>query len=205
MRLGGLGSRGGGRDLIDRTPKNIPLELGGFEVVRRKRLAPRPVRIWRRNSVTILTGAGLGAAVLGAWLAYTQPPVPVYLIGNTVRIADNSPLVAQGNVDAARVTYAGSGAAMVVVRDGQNTRGAAVAVAHGRHITGQCSMSMASDTSVTESCSFVIDYAHKLAATDTLDITQGSVWHRHYDDGSDTLIAVPPNGAVIPVPFAIGK
>ena len=57
---------------------------------------------------------------------------------------------------------------------------------------------------LSESCTFWVG-AKTLTSVDTLDVTQGSTWHRTYSDGKQVTMSVPPDGAVIPVPFPVGR
>ena len=78
-------------------------------------------------------------------------------------------------------------------------------VLHGTIITGSCRMATAS-TIVTDKCTFSLG-GTPLSATDTYDLgpTGDHNWHRQYGDGKSTLISVPTNGALIPVPFPVGR
>ena len=209
-------SRETGRpNLIDRDPQLLPVPIGGLRVVRNRRRVPALLKWWRRNLLTIVTGTGLLAGAVGAYFSLSGAPVPVYLQGGDVHIGANI-LVAQPTATPTTTTYTSPGVGALVIRwggrdaasltDGEITAGAST-VSHGKPVSGWCQTDgWAVDAAqLQEDCSFVIDTL-KVTAHDTFDLQAASPsWHRHYSDGIDATISVPSSGAVVPVPFPVGR
>src|SRR6476646_10545862 len=95
-------------DLIDRTPQNLPVGVGGFDVVRERHRTSATTKWLRRNVPRLMIAAGVLGAVFGAYLTITQPPTPVYLEGNAIHIAGN--VLKVQSESATQETFVGSGA-----------------------------------------------------------------------------------------------
>ena len=200
--------------LIDRNPQNLPMPVGGFDVFHSRR-RPSELRKWLRLrtpgflvllGVAGLVGAGRSAlgAALGAFLTITQPPTPVYLQNGNIYVAGNV-LRPVATTSGDPTTFSGNGAAVLHEHaDGSASAGGSM-VLHGAIITGSCRMTTVS-TIVMDKCTFLLGGTN-LTATDTYDLgpTGDHNWHRQYSDGRSTLISVPTDGALVPVPFAVGR
>jgi hypothetical protein len=55
-----------------------------------------------------------------------------------------------------------------------------------------------------ETCTFT-GGSEVITCVDVLDAAAGSAWQRTYADGTRVTIAVPQDGAAIPIPFPIGR
>lgn len=188
---------------IDRTPQNIPIQLGSFDVVRKSRRIPPLRKFIHRNAPTGAAILGLVVAVIGGLLSYNPPAVPVGRAGagGGIQLGD---VTLTPNPTVPNSYGGGNRPAMMVIPlpDG-TTRGVAVGFVHGRKTTGSCILRQ-SDNAVSEACIFMLgDISY--SSTDTIDVKGGAVWHRRYADGQGVSIAIPPNGSVVPVPFPIGK
>ena len=199
---------------LDRTPQSIPMPVGGFAPVRQRRRASAWARWWWRNSARTVTTVGLVAAVAGAWLALTQPPPAIGLVGGGVSVAGSvlaaapeqpsRPSTPNGTV----MAWGGGSAPAYVLNILQVPAGTLVATAAGsfggRPFPGRCSLVDHYPEAITESCTFDLAGA-RLSAEDTRPFDGNNRWARRYSDGSQTTIAVPDGGAVIPVPFPFGR
>ena len=193
-------------DLIDRNPRNIPLPTTGFAPVRQKRRPPALRKFWRRNAATMITSLGLIAALAGALVTLSQPPVPVYEYGNTIHVGSTVLTQAPGNGGQPAGSLAFTGSASYILKflpDGSE-KAAVVTDAHGEQVSGACLMSPADPARLTEHCSFTIA-GKTLTSDDVLSAAQPGYWTRTYSDGSTVRIGVPTLGSVVPVPFPIGK
>jgi hypothetical protein len=191
-------------NLIDRNPQNLPMPVGDFDVYHKSH-RPSEFRKWvRLRTPTLMVSLGLAGAIAGAFLTVSQPPTPVYLEDGNIHVAGNvlRPL-STGSGDP--TTFTGNGAAVLHENaDGSASAGGST-VYRGTIFTGSCRMQTLS-TIITDKCSFSLG-GTPVSATDTYDLgpTGDHNWHRQYSDGKSTLISVPPNGAVIPVPFPVGR
>lgn len=96
-----------------------------------------------------------------------------------------------------------SGAASLAINTsrGGTSRAGAVMTWGGLATTGQCVL-VAVASGASDACRFAIGPT-RLTAVDTFD-ARAHVWHRHYADGVDVAIAVPPGSPLIPIPFPLG-
>jgi hypothetical protein len=190
--------------LIDRNPQNLPMPVGGFDVFHSRR-RPSEFRKWLRlRTPGLLISLGVIGAGLGAFLTVTQPPTPVYMESGNIYVGGNV-LRPVATTSGDPSTFSGNGAVVLHEHaDGSASAGGSM-VLHGTIITGSCRMATVS-TIVTDKCSFSIG-GTALSATDTYDLgpTGDHNWHRQYSDGQSALISVPTDGALIPVPFAVGR
>jgi hypothetical protein len=191
-------------DRIDRNPQNLPMPVGDFDVFHSRR-RPSEFRKWiRLRTPPAMISLGVAGAIAGAVLTILQPPTPVYLENGDIYVAGNvlrpSPTSTGG-----ATTYTGNGA--VVLQE--NSDGTAAAggstVLDGMIVTGSCRMQTLS-TIVTDKCRFMLG-GTQVSSIDTYDLgpTGDHNWHRQYSDGKSTLISVPTDGALIPVPFPVGR
>jgi len=149
-------------------------------------------RVPRVRLYAVLTLLGVAAAAGGAVASALPGTVPVretagsYEIGGA-RLTATGPGVFRGP----------GGAALVVERTAGETRAGASAGLDGEHMTGTCILA---DAARTEVCRFTLNGA----ALSAVDTWTGDGWHRRYDDGRETDIAVA-GGQPVPVPFAVGR
>ena len=162
--------------------------------------SPHAVRLRRTPSTwlprvrlhLVLMVVGVAAAVAGALVSSTPPPVPVrasadeYDVGGA-RLTASAPGVYEG----------AGGAAVVIVDAGGVTRAGASAGLGGEHMTGSCTLV---DGARTEMCRFTLA-GRSLSAVDTWT---GAGWRRRYDDGRAVEIPVV-GGQPVPVPIAVGR
>ncbi len=101
--------------------------------------------------------------------------------------------------------YAGAAASFALVERGDGSAGAASAwvAPGGRPSSGVCDLRR-DGVRLLEDCTFT-GSPGSITCVDVLDPAQGSVWQRTYADGARVTIAVPQDGAAIPVPFPIGR
>lgn len=189
--------------LIDRNPQNLPLPVGGFSVLRRRRIV-RVNTWWKRNAPTVVGACGVVAAVVGAAFVWAQPPIAVFSTSNTIHIGKTVLTAAQGvAVPEGATLYLGDASYLLIPQTNGAEVATAVADLHGRHITGRCEMAASDGLTVTEHCDFTVA-GEAFSADDRLDFSQGSSWDRHYSDGEATRIDVGPQGGVVPAPLPIG-
>ncbi len=201
------GPKRSGDDLIDRTPQNLPMQLGGLRVVRRNRRTNAGVKWWRRNAANIVASIGLIAALGGAYLAAVRAPTPAYIRGESIFVS-GSELKKQ---PATPGLYLGNAAFMYVKQPGNTFIGTASATVSGKDVSGRCVMSQVSALEIREECSFWIGVSitttPTLKSVDVFDLSSSSLtWKRHYSDGIDVEITVPASlGGIVPVPLPVGR
>lgn len=146
--------------------------------------------------------AGIGCAAAGLVLLASPPPPAVYLFGDDLQVGDTV-LHTVGPIGGAQTTLYGGDASYVLdERSGGSAIGAASWVASGRLSAGVCHLRTVAARLIDE-CTFD-GSAGRLSSVDVLDLSSGAPWRRTYDDGVRVTIAVPPEGAAVPVPFPIG-
>jgi len=187
---------------IDRNPQNLGVPLGGFDVVRKHGRIRPGRKWWRAQGATVVAVAGVAAAVGGGVLSATQPPVQVGRqgSGNGIRVGDAVLLPAGPNVYGTPPDPV----LIIVPQPNGTTTAAASGYVDGQRVTGNCLMHQLGNV-INEACTFTIGAGMPVTAVDSLDVTGGGLWHRRYSDGTTVTIQVPPNGAVVPVPFPIGR
>jgi len=187
--------------LIDRH-QHILIPMGDFSAVRTSRLPNRLLRSVRRNWRQYSTAAGFVAALLGAALNVSTPPVTAYLSGNTVHVG-RSVLTQATNTTVPGELYTGDGTYLLSVQsDGSVTAGGVMSEG-GHEVSGRCQMVAPSTTGLFEHCSFS-QSGSQYTADDTLEFKHPGTWQRRYSDGRTVSIGVPINGSAIPMPFPIG-
>ena len=190
--------------LIDRDPQNLPLPVGGFDVIRQRHRASQ-TRKWLRLYVPrILITLGVFGALFGAYLTMTQPPTPVFLENNQIHIAGNI-LSAQAGSSPDQELFMGNGAMVLHEhQDGTATAGGST-VLGGVVVKGACTLT-STPAALSDNCNFTLG-GTTVNSLDTYDLTRDGdhTWHRQYSDGRSTLISVPTDGAVVPVPFPVGR
>jgi hypothetical protein len=186
--------------LIDRDAQALPVPLGDgtpVRVVRRRRR-----RVIRAHGEAVATMVGCLAAVVGAVLLLAPAPAAAYLGGDLVHVgamtlAQVGPRVAHGT------QLYGGHASFALSEPGNGTAAAAAAWLQGGVVhTGTCTL-RSEPARLVDECAFDIG-SGELTAVDIFDLRSGSTWQRTYGDGRRVDIAVPPEGAVVPVPFPIG-
>jgi hypothetical protein len=185
---------------IDRNPQHLPVPLGDSAPVRVQRRRRR--RVIRAHLRTLVLLAGIGCAAAGLALLASAPPPAVYLFGDHLQVGDTT-LRPMGRIGGAQTTLYGGDASYVLdERRGGSATGAASWVASGRLSAGVCHLRTAPARLIDE-CTFDVG-AGRLSSVDVLDVSSGAPWLRTYDDGVRVSIAVPSDGAAVPVPFPIG-
>lgn len=177
------------------------MPLGDSAPVRVQRRRRR--RVIRAHLRTLVLFAGIGCAGAGLALLASPPPPAVYLVGDHLQVGDTI-LHPVGPIGGAQTMtlYGGDASYVLDERSGGSATGAASWVASGRMSAGVCHLRTAAARLIDE-CTFDVA-AGRLSSVDVLDLSNGAQWVRTYDDGVRVTIAVPPDGAVIPVPFPIG-
>jgi len=199
-RAGGAAGRIQPHGLIDRHAQALPVPLGDgtpVRVVRRRRR-----RLLRAHGEPVATMVGCLAAAVGAMLLLAPPPVAAYLDGDRVHVgAMTLAQVDPGGADGAQL-YGGD-ASFALSEPGNGTARAAAAWLEGGVVhTAACNL-RSEPARLVDECAFDIG-SGELTSVDILDLRAGSTWHRTYGDGRRVDIAVPPDGAAVPVPFPIG-
>ncbi len=199
-RAGGVAPRIQAPGLIDRDAQALPVPLGDgtpVRVVRRRRR-----RLLRAHGEAVATMVGCLAAVVGAVLLLAPARVAAYLGGDLVHVgamtlAQVGPGVAHG-----AQLYEGD-ASFALSEPGNGTARAAAAWLEGGVVhTATCTL-RSEPARLVDECTFNIG-SGELTSVDILDLRAGSTWQRTYGDGRRVDIAVPPDGAAVPVPFPIG-
>lgn len=151
---------------------------------------------------TLVLLAGIGCAAVGLALLASPPPSAVYLLGDHLHVGDTI-LHPVGPIEGTQTTLYGGDASYVLdERSGGSATGAASWVASGRLSAGVCHLRAAAARLIDE-CTFDANTG-RLSSVDVLDLSSGALWLRTYNDGVRVTIAVPPDGAAVPVPFPIG-
>lgn len=145
---------------------------------------------------------GCLAAVVGAVLLLAPAPVAAYLGGDLIHVGGMT-LAKVGPSTAHGAQLYGGHASFALSEPGNGTAKAAAAwleggVAH----TATCTVH-AEAVRLVDECTFDIG-SGALTSVDIFDLRGGSTWERTYGDGRRVDIAVPPDGAAVPVPFPIG-
>jgi hypothetical protein len=142
---------------------------------------------------------GILVALWGAYLAVSPPQVQVGLArdGSSVRLGGQ--VLPQHGVG---VYGGGLLPALVISRPGHAAGSSAL---NGVHATGICDLVQnAAGQTFDEHCDFQVG-DERFSSQDHLDAHKGAVWHRVYSDGKQVDIAVPTDGALVPMPFPLGR
>jgi hypothetical protein len=180
------------------------MPVGDFDVYHKSH-RPSEFRKWLRlRTPTFMVSLGVAGALAGAFFTISQPPTPVYLENGNIYVAGNV-LRPVPTSTGDPTTFTGNGAAVLREHSDGSASAGGSTVLRGTIVTGSCRMATAS-TIVTDKCTFSLG-GTALSATDTYDLgpTGDHNWHRQYSDGRTALISVPGNGALIPVPFPVGR
>lgn len=168
--------------------QRLPLPVGSPHAVRRPRRVFRGGRSLER---TLLTLAGLGAAIAGAALTALPPTVAVGLDRSGYRIGD---VLLEGRGEG---VYSSPEAALVLAEQGDSVRAGASTHLGGEPMVGGC---RTAPDGRSEHCWFQVG-DRTLAADDRL---QDGAWQRRYDDGREVRIQLR-EGRPLPVPFLVGR
>ncbi|MEO8898932.1 MAG: hypothetical protein ABI352_09145 [Candidatus Dormibacter sp.] len=189
------------RSLIDRDAQALPVPLGsGSTPVRVARRQRR--RILRAHRPAVATIVGCLCAATGGVLLVAPSPQSAYLSGDHVHIGAMT-LADVGRMGPAGAVLYGGDASYTLSESGKGTaRAAAAWTKDGVVHTATCNLRSDSLRLIAE-CTFDAG-SSELTSLDVLDIRDGSTWRRTYGDGRQVDIAVPPDGAAVPVPFPIG-
>ena len=187
--------------LIDRDAQALPVPIGDgppVRVVRRRRR-----RLLRAHGEALATMVGCLAAVVGVVLLLAPAPVAAYLSGDLVHVGGMT-LARVGPGVAHGAQLYGGHASLTLSEPGDGTAAAGAAWLEGGVVhTGSCTL-RSEPARLVDECVFDSG-SGELTSVDIFDLRAGSTWQRTYGDGRQVDIAVPPDGAAVPVPFPIGR
>lgn len=183
-----------------RDRQNIPLPLGGMAPARVRRVAAGRVGARLDRLLMVLAG---GCAVAGLVLLAAPTTDTASLVAGQVEVG--SMVLAQvGPLPASRVTLYSGDASYALVERADGSASAAAAWSRPQPLSaGTCDLQRAGRLLV-DRCTFT-GPAARVTAVDVLDPAVASSWRRTYADGLRVSIAVAPDGAVVPVPFPVGR
>jgi hypothetical protein len=181
----GLSRRASRRNLSE---QRLPLPVGSPHAVRGR---GRVFRGGAPDARTLLTVAGMAAAVAGAALTALPSTASAGLDGGGYRVGDVR-LVARG-----QGVYTGPEAALVLVEESGAARAGASTHVNGERMVSGCRMPAGGRS---EQCWFQIGERTLLAE----DRLQGGGWERLYGDGQHVRIELT-SGRPLPVPFPVGR
>jgi hypothetical protein len=184
---------------IDRHPQYLPVPLGGSAPVRVQ--PPRRRRVVGAHLQTLVSVAGIGCAAVGLGLL-ASPPTAVYLTGDRLQVG-GMVLHTVGPIAGVQTVLFGGDASYVLAEPGNGSATASAAwMTSGGLSAGVCHLHPAPARLIDE-CKFALSTG-QLTSIDVLELSQGAQWQRTYGDGVRVSIAVPSDGAAVPVPFPIG-
>jgi hypothetical protein len=187
--------------MLDRTPQNLPVPLGGFSPAHREE--SRLSRTWRRQQSRILTAGGLVLGVVGGWLAIATPSVSVYADGKSVHIGTVTLLPLHEPLNQGVRVYTGAAAFVVVDVSPREIRASAVTSLNGVSVDGVCHLTRTGGDDAREECAFSV-HGTALRSTDLFD-SSTHIWRRTYSDGRTATFNVPPGTSIVPVPIPLGR
>lgn len=187
--------------LIDRDRQNIPLPLGGMAPVRMHSAGRgRGIRTFAEAVVLVIAVCAALAAMVLLLLPTT---VGASLDGGRLDVG-SMVLTQVGTVpQTSTILYGGDASYALIERGDGSARGAAAWTSSGIVSSGLCDLRRVG-LRLVEYCTFT-GAPVGITSVDVLDPASGPDWQRTYADGVRVTIAVPPDGAVIPVPFPIGR
>jgi hypothetical protein len=187
--------------MLDRTPQNLPVPLGGLSPAHRDE--SRVSRNWRRQQARILTAGGLVLSVVGGWLAIATPSVSVYADGKNVHIGSFTLLPLHERLNQGVRVYTGAAAFVLVEVSASEVRASAVTSLNGASVNGVCHLTRTGGADAREECAFSVRRT-ALRSTDLFD-SSSHTWHRTYSDGRTATFNVPPGTSVVPIPIPLGR
>jgi hypothetical protein len=187
--------------LIDRTPQNIPLPLGGMAPVRVRRSAR--TRAIRTRAHVVTAGAAVCCAAAGVTLLAAPTTVPAALLGGRIEVGSMSLREVGAAPQTGTFLYGGDASLALTERGDGSARASAAWIADGALSSGTCDLRR-DGSRLIDDCSFT-GPPGTTTSVDVLDPARGAGWQRTYRDGARVTIAVPADGAAIPVPFPIGR
>ncbi len=190
-------SKNSQRNYIDRTPQNIPMPIGDFDVVHKNRRVSPLTRFWHRNSRNLIVVIALALMAIGSYAAVNRPVSEVYAYGGNI--------VVDSNVLTPTSQDMYSGAATYLLRPSSSTAvvGTAATYVSGVAVVGTCTMNEELPLSVTETCRFTWN-STSITSIDTLALDGSGIWTRTYSDGTVVQFEVPSQGSAVPAPFPFG-
>ena len=198
-------SRRGRADLIDRNPQNLPLPLGDLSPRRRSRTRAFPIRFRRTRSSDAAAAVGILLALAAAVVTLTQPPIRVYLQGDTVHVGDlnlSHPTDNGGLKDG--VLYTGPATLLLVPRPDGSIIASSVTFLGGARSTGVCDFGPPTRHEISEHCVLRIG-VESVTCNDVLRFDAPGSWQRRCSDGQSLAVSVPAGADVIPMPFPLGR
>ena len=189
------------RSMLDRTPQNLPVPLGGLSPAHRDE--SRLSRNWRRRQARILTAGGLVLSVVGGWLAIAMPSVSVYADGKSVHIGSLTLLPLHERSNQGMRVYTGAVAFGLVDVSASEVRASAVTSLNGAPVNGVCRLTRTGGADAREECAFSVR-GTALRSTDLFD-SSSHTWRRTYSDGRTATFNVPPGTSVVPIPIPLGR
>ena len=187
--------------LIDRTPQNLPVPLGGLAPVRVT--PPRRERGPHLDASRLFLGVGALCGAIGLGLLLSPASVSVSLVGDRLEVGGMVLTAIAPTAPSQPVRYQGDASYVLAEHRDGTAMAAAAWMSGGTRSTGVCNLHR-DGIRLIEECTFALGTAH-LTSVDVLDPASGSVWQRTYGDGGRATIGVSPEGGAVPVPFPIGR
>jgi hypothetical protein len=142
-------------------------------------------------------------AAAGVTLLVAPTSVPAALLGGRIQVGSMS-LREVGAVPATSTFLYGGDASFALTERGDGSaRATAAWMSSGELSSGTCELHR-DGVRLIDDCAFT-GAPGATTSVDVLDPADGAGWQRTYADGARVSIAVPADGAAIPVPFPIGR
>jgi hypothetical protein len=146
---------------------------------------------------------GIVATAAGVGLAFLKPTVTAYLDGNHIHIGAMTLTRVGTTLSTGAVLYDGAASYVLAERRDGSASAASSWMSGDTLMSGVCSM-RAAGVLLTDECTFQTESGVE-TSVDVLNTSDGLGWQRTYGDGVRVVITVPSDGAVVPVPFPIGR
>lgn len=187
--------------VIDRNPQNLPIPLGGVAPVWVWRRARR--RLLRRSAPSVARALAAVMALAGLTLLLLPNRSDAYMDSRGIHVGAMTLTAAGFDPHTGLMRFSGAASYALVEPGGGSARASASWTSAGVTASGWCSL-RTEPARLVDECTFDLP-AGRTTSVDVLNLAAGSLWQRTYSDGEQVEIGVAANGAVIPVPFAIGR
>lgn len=188
--------------VVDRDPQHLPVPLGGTVPVRLSRRRRRHLLARHAGTATVVVTALM--TTVGLALLAAPPGVAAYLDASGLHVGGMTLRAAGPDASGRATVYASAQATLVLAEPGGGVATAAAAWQQGGTMrSASCALHTAQRRLVDE-CTFHLSPT-PLTSVDVLDLDAGGWWQRTYSDGVRVSIGVDPDGAVVPVPFPVGR